>query len=64
MKADVDKRDLFDLQHNYGLLENKNRTLMTEVMQLRRMNDQKDSQVEILNRKLAGADKAVAMVKL
>ena len=37
---------------------------MTEVMQLRRMNDQKDSQVEILNRKLAGADKAVAMVKL
>ena len=60
----MDKRDLFDLQHNYALLENKNRTLMTEVMQLRRMNDQKDSQVEILNRKLAGADKAVAMVKL
>jgi len=37
---------------------------MAEVMQLRRANDQKDAQVEGLGRRLAGADKQIAMVKL
>ena len=57
MDFDVDKRAHFDLERNYQLLTEKNRTLTTEVMQLRRANDQKDTQVEGLERRLAGADK-------
>jgi hypothetical protein len=37
---------------------------MTEIMQLRRANDTKDAQVEMLERRLAVADKQMAMFKI
>ena len=42
LDCDVDKRAHFDLENNYRLLEDKNRALMTELIQLRRTNDLKD----------------------
>ena len=64
VELDVDKRAHFDLQHNYSLLNDKNRTLMTEVMHLRRANDQKDAQVENLERRLATAEKQITMIRI
>ena len=64
MELDIDKRAHFDLQHNYSLLNDKNRTLMTEVMHLRRGNDQKDAQVETLERRLAAAEKQITMIRI
>jgi len=40
--SEVDKRAYFDLENNFKLLEDKNRALMSELIQLRRANDQKE----------------------
>lgn len=42
LDRDVDKRSHFDLENNYRLLEDKNRALMTELIQLRRSTDLKE----------------------
>jgi len=43
LASDVDKRAYFDLENNMKLIEDKNRALMTELVQLRRANDLKET---------------------
>ena len=52
---DVDKRLYFDLENNYKVLEDQNRVLLSEIMQLRKTNDLKDEQVNRVEKKLAEA---------
>ena len=40
--SEVDKRAYFDHENSAKLLEDKNRALMSELIQLRRANDQKE----------------------
>ena len=42
LDRDVDKRAYFDLENNFKTLEDKNRALMSELIQLRRANDMKE----------------------
>ena len=53
LDRDVDKRAYFDLENNFKLLEDKNRALMTELIQLRRTNDVKEQQVERMEKRIA-----------
>ena len=53
LDCDVDKRAHFDLENNYRLLEDKNRALMTELIQLRRANDMKEQQMERIEKRMA-----------
>lgn len=64
LDRDVDKRAHFDLENNYRLLEDKNRALMTELIQLRRANDLKDQQMERLEKRTAAQEKNLAMLKI
>ena len=64
LDRDVDKRAFFDLENNYKLLEDKNRTLMTELVQLRRANDLKEQQMERLEKRTAAQEKNLAMLKI
>lgn len=43
VERDFDKRNQFDLENNFKLLEEKNRMLITEVVSLRRANNMKDA---------------------
>ena len=64
LDRDVDKRAYYDLENNQRLLEDKNRALMTELVQLRRANDLKDQQVERMEKRIAASEKNLAMVKI
>lgn len=64
LECDVDKRAHFDLENNYRVLEDKNRALMTELIQLRRANDLKEQQMERLEKRLAASEKNLAMIKI
>lgn len=64
LDRDVDKRAYFDLENNFKLLEDKNRALMTELIQLRRTNDVKEQQVERMEKRIAQSEKNLAMMKI
>ena len=60
----MDKRAHFDLENNYRVLEDKNRALMTELIQLRRANDLKEQQMERMEKRMAASEKNLAMMKI
>ena len=62
--SEVDKRAFFDLENNFKLLEDKNRALMSELLQLRRANDQKEQQMERMEKRVAASEKNLALMKI
>ena len=64
LDRDVDKRAHFDLENNFRILEDKNRTLMTELIQLRRANDLKEWQMERMEKRIAASEKNLALAKI
>ena len=61
---DVDKRQYFDLERDFKLVEDQNRVLTTEIRQLRKVVDQKDQTVERTEKRLAESQKQFTLAKM
>lgn len=57
VEQDEDKRVQMEMQTQLKLMEEKNRMLMTQVVQMRRENTGKERQAETAEKKLAAAEK-------
>jgi hypothetical protein len=63
MEGDVDKRALFDVENKCRIITDKNKTLMTEVINMRKEMDVKEADVEKAQKRALDIEKRLVMMK-
>jgi hypothetical protein len=63
MEGDVDKRALFDIENKCRIITDKNKTLMTEVINMRKETDLKEVDLEKAQKRALDIEKRLVMMK-